>query len=118
MNIQKLPDQNTYDKKLPAKAVVIQLLDKDKNHLAFITYFYQRKFQYWNPSNGYEESQFLQELSDIENEMLHTCFEMDKDLEDKFGDTGGLFITDENAEVILQERPVPETEKNSDLLMI
>ncbi len=107
MNIQKLSDQNIYDKKLPAKAIIIQLLDKNKNHLAFITYFYQREFHYWNYSNGYEESQFLQEISDIENEMLHTCFKMDKDLEEKSGwRTGGLIITDENCEVILQETPV------------
>lgn len=106
MNIQKLSGKKIYGRKLPKKAVIIQLLDKDKNHLAFITYFYQREFQYWNATGGYEESQFLQEISDIENEMLHTIFEIDKDLKTKFDDTGGLIITDENAEVILQERPV------------
>ncbi len=107
MNIQKLVIQDVKNQQLPAKAVIIQFLDKDENHLAFITYFYQREFHYWNASGGYEESQFLQEMSDIENAMLYACFEMDKDLEEKSGwSTGGLIITDENAEIILQERPV------------
>lgn len=107
MQIQKISDQNLKNK-LPAKSVVIQLLDKDKNHLAFITYRYQREFQYWNACGGYEESQFNEEISDIENEMLYTCFEFDKDLAETFGgSTGGLIITDENSKIVLHERPVP-----------
>ena len=45
MQIQKLSDQNIKNKKFPAKSVVIQLLDKDERHLAFIVYQYRREFQ-------------------------------------------------------------------------
>lgn len=108
MEIQKLSNQHIKNKKLPAQAVIIQLLDKDKQHLAFVVYQYPHEFQYWNYSDGYEESRFNEELSDIENEMLNTCFEMDNDLAERFGgSTGGLIITDENSKVILQERPTP-----------
>ena len=107
MKIQKLSEQSLMERKLPAKAVVIQLLDKKNQHLAFITYYYQREFQNWNASGGYEESQFNQKLSDIENEMLYTCFEIDNDLAEKFGGSmGGLIITDENSKIVLHERPV------------
>lgn len=107
MQIQKISDQNLKNK-LPAKSVVIQLLDKDERHLAFIVYQYGREFQYRNFSGGYEESRFNEEISDIENEMFDECFKMDKDLAERFGgSTGGLIITDENSKIILHERPAP-----------
>ena len=103
-----MTERRISNKKLPAKAIVIQLLDKDERHLAFIVYQYRREFQYWNACGGHEESQFNEELSDIENEMLYECFEFDKDLAEKFGGaTGGLIITDENSKIILHERPAP-----------
>lgn len=107
MQIRKLSDQNLKNK-LPAKSVVIQLLDKDARHLAFIIYQYERKFQYWNFSGGYEESQFNEEISDVQNEMFYECFKMDKNLAERFGGaTGGLIITDENSKIVLHERPAP-----------
>jgi hypothetical protein len=84
------------------------LLDKDEQHLAFITYRYQHEFQHLSASGERENVLLNQELSDVENEMLDECFEFDKDLEKRFGGaTGGLIITDENSKIVLHERPPP-----------
>ncbi len=44
MQIQQISAQNIRNKRLPAQAVVIQLLDKDKNHLAFIACHHEKLF--------------------------------------------------------------------------
>lgn len=107
MQVQKIADQNLKNK-LPAKSVVIQLLDKDEQHLAFITYRYQHEFQPLSANCERENVLLNQELSDVENEMLYECFEFDKDLAERFGGaTGGLIITDENSKIVLYEKPVP-----------
>lgn len=106
MQIEKISRQNIKNRKLPAQAIIVQLLDRDSNHLAFVSYNYERNFQYLSADGEYEESQLNEELSDIENEMLSVCFKVDKDLEEKFGGwTGGLIVTDENSKIILHERP-------------
>lgn len=107
MNIQKLSDKNTYDKKLPAQAVVIQLLDKNQNHLAFIACHHEQHFSPDDFDNDHKHSHFLEEISNFENEILGAYFQVDKDLERKCGGwwTGEFIITDENAEVIYHSIP-------------
>ena len=86
--------------------VVIQLLDKDKNHLAFIACRHEQRFSRYDSDNDYEQSQFLEEISNFEAEILQNCFQLDKDLEKSFGGwSGELIITGENSEIIHYERP-------------
>lgn len=106
MNIQKLSDQNIKNKKLPAKAVVIQLLDKDQKHLAFVACHHEQLFFLFDADNDRETSHFLEEISNFEAEILHECFALDQDLEKSFGGwTGELIITGANSEIIHHEKP-------------
>lgn len=106
MQIQRLSDQNIKNKKIPANAVVIQLLDKDRNHLAFIACHHERLFSLFDSDNDRETSHFLEEISNFEAEILHDYFLLDKDLEKSFdGWTGELIITGANSEIIHHEKP-------------
>lgn len=106
MNIQKLSDKNIYGKKLPAKAAVIQLLDKDKNHLAFIACRHEQLFSLYDSDNDREWSHFLEEISNVEAEILDAYFQLDPEMEKRFGGwTGELIITGETGEIILHEKP-------------
>ena len=89
--------------------VVIQLLDKDSNHLAFIACHHEQRFSLYDFDNDHEESQYLEEISNFEDEILDAYFQTDKDLEKSFdGWTGELIITGETGEIIHHERPVSE----------
>ncbi|MGI8883834.1 MAG: hypothetical protein ACR2IA_06280 [Pyrinomonadaceae bacterium] len=105
MQIQKLSDLNIKNKKLPAKAVVIQLLDKDSNHLAFIACYHEQLFSLFDSDNDRETSHFLEEISNFESEILQEYFRLDKDLEKSFGGwTGELIVTGANSEIIHHEK--------------
>ena len=105
MKIQKITDHNLQNK-LPSQAVVIQILDKDSNHLAFIACSHAHRFSSYDPANDRETSHFLEEVSNFESEILQECFRLDNDLQKNFGGwTGELIITDENSEIIHHERP-------------
>ena len=94
--------------KLPAWSVVIQLLDKDGNHLAFIACRHEQRFSRYDPDNDREQSHFLEEISNFEAEILENCFRLDKDLEKNFdGFSGELIITGETCEIIHHEYPAP-----------
>ncbi len=106
MKIQKLSEQNIKNKKLPAWSVVIQLLDKNENHLAFIACHHKQRFSLYDSDNDREQSHFLEEISNFEAEILENCFRLDRDLEKNFdGWTGELIITGENSEIIHHEYP-------------
>jgi hypothetical protein len=91
--------------KLPAKAVVIQLLDKDSNHLAFIACHHEQLFSLFDSHNDRETSHFLEEISNFEAEILLEFFRLDKDLEKSFGDwTGEIIITNEDSEIFYHEK--------------
>ena len=106
MQIQKLSNQNIKNKQLPAKAVIIQLLDKNQNHLAFIACQHERLFALYDSGNDRETSHFLEEISDFETEILRGCFRHDKELEKSFGGwTGELIITDADSKIFYHERP-------------
>lgn len=107
MQIQKLITQNIENKQLPAQAVVIQLLDKDQKHLAFIACHHEQRFSLYDFDNDRQQSHFLEEISNFEAEILDAYFQIDKDLERKCGGwwTGEFIITDENAEVIYHSIP-------------
>ena len=108
MKIQKLTAKNLKEKKLPARALVIQLLDKDKNHLAFIACRHEQRFSLYDSDNDREQSHFLEEISNFEAEILENCLKLDKDLAKDFdGRTGELIITGEHGEIIHHERPAP-----------
>lgn len=105
MQIQKISDQNL-KKNLPAMAVVIQLLDKNNNHLAFIACRHEQIFSLYDAANDREESHFLEEISNFEAQILHDCLKLDKDLKKNFGGwTGEMIITDENSKIIHHEKP-------------
>ena len=94
--------------------VVMQLCDKDKNHLAFIACHHEQQFSLYDSDNDHEQSHFLEEISNFEAEILDAYFQIDKDLEKSFGGwTGELIITGENSEIIHHERPVSEEKNNS-----
>lgn len=106
MNIQKITDQNIRKKKLPAQTVIIQLIDKKSNHLAYIACRHEQRFSPYDSDNDRQESHFLEVISNFESEILNRYFEMDKEMEKQFGGwTGELIITDENAQIIHHERP-------------
>lgn len=106
MKIEKLTNQNLKNNKLPSQAVVIQLLDKDQNHLAFVACRHETVFSLYDAANDREQSHFLEEISNFEAEILQECFKLDKDLKKNFGGwTGEMIITDENPEIIHHERP-------------
>ena len=106
MQIQKLIAQTVKNKQLPAQAAVIQLLDKDQNHLAFIACHHEQRFSLYDLNNDREESHFLEEVSNFEAEILETYFQIDKDLKKKFGGwTGEFIITGETSEIIYHSKP-------------
>jgi hypothetical protein len=76
MQIQKLIVQNIKNKQLPAQAVVIQLLDKDQKHLAFIACHHEQRFSLYDLNNDREESHFLEEISNFEAEILNAYFQV------------------------------------------
>ena len=107
MQIQKLSDHNVKDRKLPAKVVVIQLLDKDLNHLAFIACHHKQLFSLFDLENNREESHFLEEISNFEAKILDNYFQIDNEMKKRFGGfTGELVITNENAEIIYHQKPI------------
>ena len=109
MQIQKISDESIKNKKLPPNVVVMQLCDKDKNHLAFIACHHEQQFSLYDSDNDHEQSHFLEEISNFEAEILDAYFQIDKDLEKKFGGwTGELIITGKNSEIILHEKIVHE----------
>ena len=104
MQIQQLIVQNVKNKQLPAQAVVIQLLDKDQKHLAFIACHHEQRFSLYDFDNDREESHFLEEISNFDAEILDAYFQIDKELKKSFdGWTGELIITGENSEIIHHE---------------
>jgi hypothetical protein len=105
MKIQKLSDQNVKNKKLPTLAVVIQLLDKDDNHLAFIACCHEKIFGLYDSENDYETSNFLEEISNFEAEILQNYFRFENKLEQKFCRTGEFIITDKHGKIFYHERP-------------
>lgn len=106
MKIQKLNVQNVKSQKLPAQAVVIQLLDEDQKHLAFIACHHEQRFSLYDLDNDREESHFLEEIADFEAEILDAYFQIDKDLKNKFdGWTGEFIITGETSEIIYHSKP-------------
>lgn len=106
MQIQKLITQNVKNKQLPAQAVVIQLLDKDQKHLAFIACHHEQRFSLYDFDNDREQSHFLEEISSFEAEILDAYFQIDKDLKKKFdGWTGEFIITGEISEIIYHSKP-------------
>lgn len=106
MKIQKLSDQNVKNKGLPTKAFVIQLLDNDKNHLAFVACHHEKIFRLFDSENERETSRFLEELSDFEAEILTAYFQIDGETAERFGGfTGEFIITDKNGEIFHRERP-------------
>lgn len=109
MQIQKLSVQNIKNKKLPAQAVIIQLLDKDSNHLAFIACRHEQSFSFYDSGNDREMSHFLEEISNFEAELLKNYFQIAPEMEEKFGGwTGEMIITGKNSEIILHEKLVHE----------
>ena len=95
--------------KLPANSVVIQLFDKDSNHLAFIACHHEQRFSPDDFDNDREQSHFLEEISNFEAEILDAYFQIDKDTEKKFGGwTGELIITGETSEIIYHSKPASD----------
>lgn len=107
MTIQKVPEQNIKSKNLPSRAVIIQLLDADKNHLAFIACRYNKIFPLFDTSNERETSNFLEEISNFEAEILQNYFQTDGETKKRFGGgwTGELILTDEAGKIFYRERP-------------
>ncbi len=106
MQIQKISDQNLKNK-LPAKSVVVQLLDKDSKHLAFIACRHEQVFSLFDSTNDREESHFLEEISNFEAEILINYFQIDVKIKQRFGGfTGELIITDKNSEIIYRQKPI------------
>ncbi len=104
MKIQKLTKRNL--KKLPAQTVVIELLDKSDNHLAYIACRHEQRFHYYDYDNDYHCSQFLEEVSNFESEVLQNYFQITGEPEKYFNTrTGEMIITGKNSEIILHERP-------------
>ena len=108
MQIEEISDQNLKNKKLPAKTVVIQLLDKNSKHLAFIACRHEYIFSLFDSANDRETSHFLEEISDFEAELLTDYFQIAPEMKEKFGGfTGELIITGANSEIVHHERPEP-----------
>ncbi len=98
--------ENLSKNKIFKKSVVIQLLDKDENHLAFIACHHERRFSSADADSDREQSHFLEEISDFEAEILDAYFQIDKETAAQFGGwTGELIVTGENSEIIHHERP-------------
>ncbi len=106
MQIQKLSEQNIKNKRLPAQAVVIQLLDKESKHLAFVACRNEKVFRLFDSENERETSRFLEEISNFEAEILSHYFQIDREMKQSFGGfTGEIFITDANSKIFYHERP-------------
>ncbi len=102
----KIGKISSLTKKLPAQAVVIELLDKQSNHLAFIACRHEKVFALFDSDNDRNTSHFLEEISNFEAEILHEYFRLDNDLEKSFGGwTGKLIVTGANSEIIHYECP-------------
>lgn len=94
------------DKKLPTQAVIIQLLDEDSKHIAFIACQHSQIFSLFDSENDREQSHFLEEISNFEAEILQAYFQIDGEMEKKFGGfTGEFIVTNKNADVIYHSRP-------------
>jgi hypothetical protein len=105
MQIQKLSDQNIKEKKLPAKAFVIQLLDKNCNHLAFIACHHEQITSLFDSENEREASLFLEEISNFEAEILAGFFQLDDEMKQNFsGFTGDFFIKGKDSVIFYYER--------------
>lgn len=105
MKIQKLSDQNLKNKKLPARAVVIQLLDKESKHLAFVACRHEKVFPLIDLEDDRKTSHFLEEISNFEAEILENFFLLDGEMKQRFGGfTGELIITDKNSEIFYHEK--------------
>ena len=108
MNIQKISNQNLREKKLPGQSVIIQLLDEDSNHLAFIACEHSQIFSLFDSENDRVQSNFLEEISNFEAEILQAYFQIDGEMEKNFGGfTGEFMITDKNAQIVFHSKPFP-----------
>lgn len=105
MQIQRTIKQNIEKQNLPAQAVLIDLLDKDSNYLASICCQHNWEIVSHDSENDRENSLFLEELSNFENEVLHQYFEIDNETKEKFNKTGQIIITNKESRIVLWERP-------------
>lgn len=86
--------------------VVIQLLDKNSNHLAFIACHHEQIFSLFDAGIDREESHFLEEISNFEAEIINNYFQIDGEMKEKFGGfTGELIITNKDSKIFYHEKP-------------
>ena len=106
MKIQRSTAHIIKENNLPARTVVIELLDKNNDHLAFIARRHNCVFSLYDLEDDRETSSFLEEISNFEAELLADYFRIAPEMEEKFGGwTGEMIITDEDRAVVHHEYP-------------
>ena len=94
------------NRQIPAQTAVIQLLDKNQEHPAFIACHHEQRSSSYDFNNDREESHFLEEISNFEAEILDAYCQINKDLKKKFdGWTGEFIVMGETSEIIYHSKP-------------
>jgi hypothetical protein len=91
---------------LPNQSLIIQLLDKDENHLAFIGCGHNENVPLYNSDNDRELSNFYEFISNLESSALSEYFKVDNELESKVSWVTAIFITDKNSQIIYETKPI------------
>jgi len=92
--------------KLPIQTILIQLLDRDSEHLAFIACRHNFDVPYCDFENDREHSHYLEEISNFENEILLNYFQADTSLIEEFGGcTGEVVVTGRRSEILYHSKP-------------
>lgn len=93
-------------KNLPKQSVIIQLLDNEQNHLAFIGCRHNENISLYDSENDRELSGFYEFISNLESSVISEYFKKEKDLKNKTAWTTAIFITDENSRIIYDSKPI------------
>lgn len=87
--------------KYPSQAVIIEWLNTEDKRLAVVAAKHNYEFQSYNSEREY--SQFLEQVSSLENEVLYEIEKFDLELHRQIKISGKLIITNKFSEVVFSQ---------------
>jgi len=95
------PNEISIDKKYPSQAVIIEWLDVKDERLAVFAATHDYEFSGYDLEREY--SQFLEQVSSLENDILYEIEKLDSDLHRQIKISGKLIITNKFSEVVFSQ---------------
>lgn len=88
-------------KKYPSQAVIIEWLDVEDERLAVIAA--KHNYEFYSYDSEREYSQFLEQVSSLENDVLYEIEKFDLELHRQIKISGKLIITNKFSEVVFSQ---------------